>query len=331
MERNRRSTSADVARRAGVSRATVSYVLNGRADQAIPESTRQRVLAAARDLSYTPNAAARALRAGESRLVLLVNEGIPLGPAMSRVVDALTAEVARAGRSLVLWQSTGPGGLGPALTHLDPCLTITLGSLDDAARALLADARIPAVDAGLGGDLDPADGEIPGWLQVDHLAGRGHRHIGVLSTGDRVLRRFAEPRVAGARRAARESGLPEPSVAQVPTGEALSVGAVETVLARWRDDADPVTAVACYNDYVAAATVAAATRMGLAVPGDLAVVGVDNEQFSRYTSPPLTTVSLDTPAFAREVWARAQHVLDGLPGEHPHDAPRFSLVLRGSS
>ena len=77
MSRPRRATSSDVARLAGVSRATVSYVLNGRADQSIPEATRDRVLAAAAELAYVPNAASRALRAGESRLVLLVNPGMP--------------------------------------------------------------------------------------------------------------------------------------------------------------------------------------------------------------------------------------------------------------
>ena len=62
----KRTTSADVARAAGVSRATVSYVLNDTARQSIPERTRARVRAAAAELNYTPNPAARALRSGRS-------------------------------------------------------------------------------------------------------------------------------------------------------------------------------------------------------------------------------------------------------------------------
>ena len=70
--RPRRPTGADVARRAGLSRATVSYVLNDTPHQAIPEPTRQRVLAAAAELGYTPSAAGRALRSGHSEVVLLL-------------------------------------------------------------------------------------------------------------------------------------------------------------------------------------------------------------------------------------------------------------------
>ena len=66
----RRPTSADVARLAAVSRATVSYVLNDTPHQSIPEATRRRVLDAAAELGYTPSAAARALRSGRSDIVL---------------------------------------------------------------------------------------------------------------------------------------------------------------------------------------------------------------------------------------------------------------------
>src|SRR5580700_12239344 len=83
MDSGRRPTSADVARRAGVSRATVSYVLNDVTHQSIPDATRQQVLVAAEELDYTPHAAARTLRAGESRLVLFINAGTPHGANLS--------------------------------------------------------------------------------------------------------------------------------------------------------------------------------------------------------------------------------------------------------
>lgn len=345
MDETRRATSADVAQRAGVSRATVSYVLNDRQDQTIPESTRQRVRAAAHDLGYTPNAAARSLRAGRSRLVLLVNNGIPLGPAMSRIVDALTAEVAAAGLSLVLWQRTseGPGSaLSSTLAHVDPAVIITLGTPAPAERELIEQTGLPVVDTGIAGD-SPA-GNLPSRLQVEHLVQRGHRRIGVLSSAAPALARFAAHRTEGTRVACRAAGLPEPVVAAVPTGDLLSVATVTEVLAGWRSGPDPVTAVCCYNDYLAVAVLAAAADLGLDVPQDLAVIGVDDEPFARATRPPLTSLASDTSTIARHVWSRVSRQLDRNessppdPGTDPVDAAdvmdseaAFRLVIREST
>ncbi len=329
MSRPRRATSSDVARLAGVSRATVSYVLNGRADQSIPEATRARVLAAAAELAYVPNAASRALRAGESRLVLLVNPGMPWGSNARTLVDTLTAATARSGRSLVMWHSLQPGELAGVLGHLDACVVIALGVLDPRDAGVLADVGIPLVDAGI--DTAVNAGPVPSGLQIRHLAARGHRRIGYLSTGDPARRMFATPRIDGARATCRELGLPEPLVAEVPSAaRRLSVTAVADVLAGWRAEADPVTAVACYNDLFAAAALAAAARLGLAVPGDLSVVGIDDEAFAAYTQPPLTTVRLDMAAFGERIWALAEDALRG--GERSAASGRIdaALVVRGS-
>ena len=119
-----RTTSADVARLAGVSRATVSYVLNGR-DQSIAEATKQRVFDAVRRLDYVPNAASRALRAGTSHLVLLVNSGIPWSTNVSDLEDHMTSLVAGSGRSLVVWRRQGPEDLATTLANLEPCVVIS--------------------------------------------------------------------------------------------------------------------------------------------------------------------------------------------------------------
>lgn len=328
MSRPRRATSADVARRAGVSRATVSYVLNARADQSIPEATRQRVLAAAAELRYVPNAASKALRAGESRLVLLVNPGRPWGNNVRTLVNTLTALVARSGRSLVMWHRLEVGDLSSVLANLDPRVVVTLGELAAQDADVLADVGIPVVNGSVEDAF--ASGGFPSVLQIRHLAARGHRRIGYLSTGDPARHRYAGPRVEGARRACRELGLDEPLVAELPAPAHLSLDAIADVLARWRSGADPVTAVACYNDLVAAATLAAAEGARLAVPGDLAVIGIDDEPFSAYTRPALTTVRYDMAAFAERVWARAEHLLAGGDAPGTPAVIDVTLVERGS-
>src|SRR3954453_20340343 len=95
--RPRRPTAADVARHAGFSRATVSYVLNNTPHHAIPERTRHRVLAAASEPAYTPSPAARALANGRSDVVLLLLPDWPIEPAVGLLLEGLSAALAERG------------------------------------------------------------------------------------------------------------------------------------------------------------------------------------------------------------------------------------------
>jgi DNA-binding LacI/PurR family transcriptional regulator len=316
----RRPTSADVARRAGVSRATVSYVLNNAPHQSIPDATRQRVLDAARELDYTPHAGARALRAGESDLVLLITGGVPYGPNLSIIITALDADVAASGRSLVLWGRPEPHDLRAALAHLQPGVIITLGRFTAEQRALLARARIPHVEA----PRAPVTTDQGALLQVRHLAARGHRRIGHLTTADPELAMFATTRLAAVREGCAELGLDPPLVAELPADADAT-----PVLRAWTGAA--VTAVAGYNDVYAAAALAAAGRLGLRVPADLAVIGLDDDPMSRHTSPPLTTVRLHLTDLAHRLWV---HAAAALAGRRPPATPAgmtYSLVERDST
>jgi len=329
MDPARRPTSADVARRAGVSRATVSYVLNDVPHQSIPDATRQRVLAAAAELDYTPHAAARTLRAGESRLVLFINAGIPYGANLSVMIDTLSAEVAGSGRSLVIWQQHDPGDLASTLAHLQPALAITLGRLSEGQRSLLARARIPSVETGTGPDLDGADTGVA--LQIRYLTSRGHRQLGYVTTADPQFGMFAGPRLAGVRSACAELGLDPPAVAELTAPPDLPIADLSAVLRAWTNRPAPVTAVACYNDVYAVACLAAASGASLRVPGNLAIIGMDDEAVSGYTQPALTTIRLHVADFARHVWTRASAELDGGPApEHASSMP-VSLVQRQSA
>jgi DNA-binding LacI/PurR family transcriptional regulator len=308
----------------------VSYVLNDVTHQSIPDATRQRVLVAAEELDYTPHAAARTLRAGESRLVLFINAGIPYGANLSVMIDTLSAEVAASGRSLVIWQQHDPGELAATLAHLQPAMAITLGRLNEGQRELLARARIPSVETGTGTDPDAA--HTVAALQIRYLASRGHRQLGYLTTADPRFGMFAAPRLAGARSACAELGLDPPQVAELAGPADVPVGELALVLQAWANRPDPVTAVACYNDIYAAACLAAASRARLGVPGDLAIIGMDDEAVSAYTQPALTTIRLHITDFARHLWTRASAVLDGSPvPEVGASMPPVSLVQRQSA
>lgn len=308
-----RTTSADVARLAGVSRATVSYVLNGR-DQSIAEATKQRVFDAVRQLDYVPNAASRALRAGASKLVLLVDPGVPWSTNVAEFEDAITDCVAASGRSLVVWRRQGPDDLAATLANLEPCVVISKGQLSRGEEELLRRVRIPLVEA----DITEPGNEVPTGLQAQHLQAYGHSRIGYLTTSEPTLQRFATPRTEGFTAACAKLGLPAPLIAAVPGGVSVSLDDVARVLKEWTDDPDPVTAVACFNDFHAAVCLAAAQQIGLWVPYDLAVIGLDDDIFAPITFPPLTTVRIEPRVFAAHVWATALHQLGGAPAPSPY-------------
>jgi len=96
----RRVTSADVARAVGLSRTTVSYVLNETPGQKIPENTRRRVLDAAASLGYAPSAAARTLRSGRSDVVLCLLPDWPIGVVLGRLLESMSLELGRRGLTL---------------------------------------------------------------------------------------------------------------------------------------------------------------------------------------------------------------------------------------
>lgn len=308
-----RSTSFDVARLAGVSRATVSYVLNGRKDQSISEGTRQRVQEAARQLDYVPNAASRALRVGSSKLVMLVNSGIPWSTNVSDLEDHLTSLVAGSGRSLVVWRRQGPDDLVTTLANLEPAVVISQDLLSEPERGLLRRLHIPLVEV----DIASPGTELPTRLQAEHLHVYGHERIGYLTTSEPELQRFAAPRTAAFRAACAALALPEPVVGTVPGGLAASAADVAELLSAWTTGDAPVTAVACFNDVHAAMCLAAAQQVGLWVPYDLAVIGLDDDIFAPITAPPLTTIRMDNRKFAEHLWASAAHLLGIGPAPKP--------------
>lgn len=123
-------TSADVARLAGVSRATVSYVLNNTGTVRISEPTRRRVREAARQLGYVPHAAARSLRAGHSRMVLMPAPSFPAGPLYSRFLSELQWALGRLDYTVVQYGTVGLRGdeAARAWAELRPVAVLAPGS-----------------------------------------------------------------------------------------------------------------------------------------------------------------------------------------------------------
>jgi len=324
-------TSADVARAAGVSRTTVSFVLNETPSARISETTRAKVLAAAEQLGYVPHAAARSLRAGRSDLVVLPASVSAMGRLFSDWVDELETALGSRGYTVVLHggRSTDPVAAARAWAQLRPAAVVALGgaSLTPEAVQVLAQAGTRAVVTVAS---EPVEGVLTligdqaeiGVVATEHLIERGRRRIGVVMPMERGLSVFADPRLAGARQVAADRGA---DITPLPMRYSDEAAAALAVLCRELG----LDAVFGYNDEYAALLSVALADCGVAVPEQIAVVGADDLLLARVVRPRLTSVRYHLPS--ADLMADA---VDGLV-EHGTAAPLpriwFEIVPRQSS
>ena len=332
-DRLRRVTSADVAREAGLSRATVSYVLNDTPHQKIPEETRQRVRTAAARLGYAPSAAARALRSGRSELVLCLLPDWPMGPEVGGLLENLSTSLAEHGLTFVVHPRAGESRpIAELWKAMTPAAVLAFQELAEEDAAAVRAAGAAQVVVLLGRSRQGRrELEVPqqriGRLQVEHLAATGHRQLGYAYPDDARLRVFAEARLDGVRAACADLGLDEPVVHTVALDAEAAAGAVD----KWRCAERPSTAVCAYNDEVALAVLAGMRHRALAAPADLAVIGVDDIPAARLAAPPLTTVVTDGPAVARHLAETIVAVLAGTPEPVRSGSDIMDVIRRESA
>jgi DNA-binding LacI/PurR family transcriptional regulator len=327
----RRATAADVARLAGVSQATVSYVINDAPSQSIPATTRTRVLDAARALHYRPSSHARALRRGRSDTVLLLMPDWPLGSALSELVERLTTELAAHGLSLLIRQVQSHHPLSTLWHDVSPAGVISLDPVDAVDAAGLREAGIPLATSGHQPGSSPAMTVVVpqaamGRVQVEHLVAAGHRRLGYAAPDDDRLMAFLTPRLQGVRDECRKRGLAAPVVERL----SLDPDAAARAVSVWRKRS--VTAVCAYNDDTAFAVLAGLRQAGLSAPRDLAVIGVDDVPLAPLAAPPLTTIRMDLAVIAGQLTAGIIAGRDGSPAPSaPAAADVIELVVREST
>lgn len=331
MPRSSRPTLAEIARRAGVSTATVSYVMNDKPGGRIPESTAKTVRKIADDLGYQPNVAAQALRTGKSRVVLFIIPHLPINFTIGEMMTEIGSQLDAHGYVAAML-TTGERRLDLAATvHATaPAAAISLVDLTAEERALLDSRGITLMQTAF------ANFEVQGgWhaslqqalmhCQIDHLIERGHTKLGWAQPKDPRLIGLANQRMAWAKERAKQHGLPAVNV------RAFALRGVEAdkALAGWR--AKGVTAVACYNDLWAMSTIEAARRAGLDVPGQMAVIGVDNIPLTEIIEPTLTSVSVHMRRNVQALIAELMANMAGEPIADPDIASMIKFVQRGST
>lgn len=303
----KRPTQKDVAHRAGVSRSTVSYVLNDQTDLKVPISaeTRQRVMDAIVELGYEPDAQAQSLRRGHTKIVSVIMPVIQ-NPFFWQTLTGITDSLQEAGYSLHLSHHPSTAQqenniiralkrervdgfiLLAAVKYLLPKLT---DYLRKAGRPVV---EITATKAEF-------DHVVHGYSSgtralMLHLLEMGHQRIGFIYGVSQEVQGM--DRLTAYRQALQEAGISGYEHYEVHCGVTLedAYQAAYALLQR----PDRPTALLVINDMLAIAVMRAAGDLGLSIPGDLSIAGFDDIPFSSYLSPRLTTVSGKAEESGRE-------------------------------
>jgi len=291
----KRPTQKDVARRAGVSRSTVSYVLNDQTALKVPISaeTRERVLRAIVELGYEPDARAQSLRRGHTKTVGVILPTI-WNPFFWQILSGISSELQAAGYSVYL--SLHPEQKVRALQELVQqrvdgfILLASVKRLSSDVTEYVRKSGRPAVEITAGeAEFDHVARSYASGTRalMEHLLELGHRRIGFIYGVSEEVQ--GVDRLLTYRQVLHEVGLSGNNPYEVHCGDRLedAYQAAYSLLTR----PNRPTALLVINDMLAIAVMRAARDLGLTIPGDLSVAGFDDIPFSSYTSPRLTTVS----------------------------------------
>jgi LacI family transcriptional regulator len=327
-------TIGDVARRARVSTATVSRVVN--APDSVRDELRTRVEAAIVQLGYVPHAGARTLKSRRTGTIGAIFPTVD-NAIFATAINALQRRLAEADHQLLIAThdyspATEESQALNLLTRGADALVLCGTGQRPALLARLKSRGVPVVHvmnwpppAGLacvGFDNARAMEQV-----VRYLLDLGHRRIAMLAGVTRDNDRAAA-RLAGVRDALAAAGLTLPASRVVERRYGLAPA--REGLQRLMEVTPPPTAIVCGNDVLAFGALFEAQRLGLAVPNDLSIIGFDDLELASHLHPALTTVRVPAEA----MWRRAaDHVLALLRGEEPPPASEIevSLVVRGST
>ena len=332
-----RPTIADVARRAGVSRAAVSFAVNGRSG--VAAETRARILRAAEELGWRPSGPARALtqaRTGAIGLVLARQpQRLEFDAFFVRFLAGVQRTLTARDYGLLLQVQPAEGAAGVEAYRrlvgsgrVDGML-LTDVVFEDPRFDLLAESGLPTVVAGrpVGDCPFPAveTRHAEGMAKaVNHLLALGHRSVGFIG-GDPNYEYVATRRTMWMR-ALRDAGLEPGLSASIVPEDTAGLAATARVL---QSDACP-TAIVYTTDMLALAGAGVARKLKLRIPSDVSIVGFDDSPVAALSSPPLTTVRVDYAGFGEAAAAVLLAEIDGTPPP-PFEPAAPELIVRGST
>lgn len=337
------ATILDVSRRAGVSKTTVSRVMNGKGR--ISQATRDAVFKAIADLDYRPNVLAQSLSNQTTNSIgLIIPSGYHRSQYIMGLMDLAHTMATQANKFLIVTQTDAnntDSGIRTIKELVDrrcdgilyyKTSHIEKDDNDIKLAQLIDELPIPLVVLNHQLPTKPDnyvwfDQVNSGRLAIDKLIALGHRKIAYLCGPLHI--NTARQRFMGYQQALKAHGIPFDPLLVVEAAPFLEGGhhACEQLLQRQV----PFTAIACYNDAIAVGTLKALTNKGISVPDDVSLFGFDNEDISSYTQPAISSVELP-------VHNMVQHACDMLFYQIEHKAPpetpftdlQAKIVLRES-
>lgn len=307
----RRATLADVARLAGLSPTSASMILNGRPNTRLSQEAHDRVIAAARELGYRPNVAARGLRTEKTLTIGFITDVVATTRFASGLIRGALQGAEEANHVMLVLETGGD----PA-RETEAVAAVLDRQVDGIVFASMRarEFDVPEMPAGTGvvmlNATNPGhatcvlpDEYAGGRLAIDLLVRHGHRSIALLGQSEEIVRDPAASatvarRFAGIRDAMAEHGLT--FAEEVPIDlyrwePDEGFAATAALLARRRD----IGALLCMNDRLAFGAYQALAEAGLAIPRDVSVISFDNDELAAYLRPGLTTIALPHEAMGR--------------------------------
>jgi LacI family transcriptional regulator len=321
---------ADIARQAGVSRTAVSFVLNNHGSAAsIPTETKERILEAAKHLSYRPNLAAQVLHTNQTHTIGFITDEIATTPYAVNIIRG-AQDAAWAYGKLLLIVNTGADATVKE-TAIEMMLGRQVEGIIYAAMYHQEVALPPNIHEGSTVLIDcfSADRSLPsvvpdelqgGRTATEVLLNKGHRRIGFLNNVDPIPATFG--RLKGYKQALRAYHVPfDENFVRFHVGD--SRGGYRGTLELLQLP-EPPTAIFCFKDSMAMGVYDALQTLGLSVPNDVAVMGFDDQELiAAQLSPPLSTIQL--PHYQMGKWAvefLLEHAGEALPPvQHTLDCP----------
>jgi DNA-binding LacI/PurR family transcriptional regulator len=327
----------DIAERAGVSLATVSNVVNGY--RPVGEATRQRVQQAIDELGYSPNLSARHLRSGRTGIVVLAIPELN-NPYFAELAGAAIREAAGLGYTLVMEDTAGDRdkelilATGSRLQVMDGLIFSPVSITREEVLARSVETPLVLIGEGVYDvphDHIAIDNIAASHAAVQHLVSLDRRRIAFIGSQPGDLRQSAHLRFLGYRRALGAAGLPfedELVVSTAQFGRMDGLRAMRALLELPR----PPDAVFCYNDLIAIGALRAIGEAGRRIPEDIAVIGIDDIEEGRFSTPTLTTVAPDKEYIGRLAVQALIARIEGKPVSPPYDVqPPFRLITREST
>jgi LacI family transcriptional regulator len=339
--KRKRPSMKDVARLAGVSQTTVSFVIN-ETEAGIPEETKQRVWAAVAELGYRPNIIARSLRSNRTYTIGFISDEIAITPYAVQIIHGAQDQAWKNGYLILMINTDGNPEMKEAALNtlhdrkVDGMVYATMFHREVQAHDLLYELPTVLVDCFVADHSLPSvvpDEITGGRVATEYLLEKGHRRVGFINTTEPFPAKNG--RLEGYKQALSNYDQHFDQTLVFNGGDGIPEGGYNGVM-YLMSLPEPPTGIFCFNDRMAMGAYDALRKLGLSIPDDVAVVGFDNQELvASDLYPGLTTMAL--PHYEMGQWA-VNHLLeliekpalwqDVLPKQQMLKCP---LLVRGSA